>query len=127
MHLKNIKIVDSFNVTGLGKVLVTDLDYDAEHHRFSKGDTFRVEDKIYEILSVEALLVSKRGSAKGDVVSFIAKEISNKELFLKLNKPKHDPSTMKDVEWRVRNRWWLKLWKRIQLFFLVLIDKFKRK
>lgn len=127
MHLKKIKIVDSFSVTGRGKVLVTDLDYDKECHRFSKGDTFRVEDKIYEILSVEALLVSKRGSSKGDVVSFIVKEISNKELFLKLNKPKHDPSTMKSVDWRIRNRWWLKSWQRIQLFFLVLIDKFKIK
>ena len=122
MHLKNIKIVNSFNITGRGKALVTDLNYDKECHRFAKGDTLRVEDKIYEIISVEAIL--KTGGQ--EFVSFISKEITNKELFIKVYDPKYDPSTMKQVRWRVRNRWWIRPWQRIQIFCLVWIDKIKK-
>lgn len=47
----------------------------------------------------------------------------NKEKFLKLV-DRHDPSTMKDVQWRIRNRWWLRPYQSVALFFLVLKDKF---
>jgi len=117
MHLKDIKIVDSFNITGRGKVLVTDLDYDKECHRFAKGDTFRIDDKIYEILSVEAIL--KTGGR--EFVSFMVKEISNKDLFSKAYRTKYDPTTMNTVRWRIRNRWWIRPWQRIQLFYLANI------
>lgn len=82
MHLKDINIVDSFNVTGKGKALVTDLNYDSEYHRFKKGDTLRYDDKIYEILSIEAILAV----GHKEYITFITKEITIGALFDKKNK-----------------------------------------
>lgn len=122
MHLKDVKIVHTFNITGRGKALVTDLDFDKEAHRFFKGDTLRVEDKIYEIISVEAIL---QVGGK-EFVAFIAKEISNKELFMKL--VSKDKSTwMEEAKWRQRNWWWLTPWKRIQVKWYCNIKPFFQK
>jgi hypothetical protein len=76
MHLKTINITDSFSITNRGTVLTTDLDYDTEHHHFNQGDTFDYDDKIYEILSIEALL-KVDGYIRRDVISFIVKETKN--------------------------------------------------
>jgi hypothetical protein len=47
----------------------------------------------------------------------------NKENFLKLVS-EHDPSTLKKVKWRIRNRWWIRPLQKIQIKLLILKDKF---
>ncbi|HWY35319.1 MAG TPA: hypothetical protein VNX68_11790 [Nitrosopumilaceae archaeon] len=70
MLLKDIIIVESFNVTGRGIALVTKLNYDKEHRKFNKGDTIEYQNKIHKVLSVEALLI-KKGETSEDVVALI--------------------------------------------------------
>lgn len=122
MHLKNVKIIDSFNLTGRGKVMVTDLSYDENCCNFSKGDTFRFEDKIYEIISSEAILSIDRT----ENVALIVKEISNKQLFSKLVSDRKS-TWMEDAKWRKKNRWWLGPWKRIQIKWYCVIKPFFEK
>jgi len=101
MHLKNINIVSSFNITGRGKALVTDLDYDLNCNRFKKGDTLRHDDKIYEILSVEVIL----SIGPQEHVAFLTKEITIGDLIDK--KKKQQPTLVKDISWweRVKIKW----------------------
>lgn len=122
MYIKNIKIVSSFIVTGRGRAFVTTLDFDMHKNDFNKGDNFRYEDKIYEIQSIEAIL-SRENDISKDYVAFLAKEISPKELFIKTFQPVHDPSFLEELEWRKRNRWWLRPWQRIQIRYYFLKDK----
>jgi hypothetical protein len=122
MHHKKLKIVDSFNITNRGRVIVTDLIFDEHISNFSKGDTFRREDKILEIISVEAILKIEDGNYI-DYLSFIVKEISAKELFVKEFKPRHDASVMKDIERRIKYRWFIRRKQKFILRFLVLRDK----
>ena len=77
MYINENIIVNSFELTGKGTVLVTNLDYDRESYRFTKGDTIKYSDKLYEILSVEASLMAE-GNIKKDVVAFIVREVLKK-------------------------------------------------
>lgn len=122
MHLKDVKIVDSFNITGRGKALVTDLNFDTDAHRFNIGDTLRYEDKIYEVVAIESVL--KKGGQ--DFVAFIVKEITIKELFSKIVSKEPSP-WLKQAKWRHRNRWWLTPWKRIQIKWYCVIKPFFKK
>lgn len=83
MHIKDIKITSSFNIANRGRGFITNLDYDLNCHKFHKGDTFRKDDKIYEVLSVEAANC-KSGEKMMDFLSFIAKEITPTEFFTKV-------------------------------------------
>lgn len=125
MHIKNIKIISSFIITGRGRAFQTNLDFDVNRDKFNKGDTFRYQDKVYEINSVEAMLIMSDDKSRRDVVAFIAKEITPKEMFIKTFKPEHDPTFLKEVEWRIRNRWWLRHWQRIQIRYYIAKDKIK--
>lgn len=109
MHLRDIKIIDSFVISKRGMTLVTELDYDMENHRFNTGDTLRYEDRIFEITSVQAILKKTDGKFR-DYVAFIVKEITVKEL---LNKNARQKKTV----WIKKNRWWLRIWQFIKLKF----------
>lgn len=122
MYIKNIKIVSSFIIAGRGRAFETTLDFDMHKNNYNQGDNFRYQDKLYEIQSVQALYKRIDGVNK-DVLCFIAKEISPKELFIKTFQPTHDPTFLKEIEWRVRNNWWLRHWKMIQIRFYFLKDK----
>ena len=77
MYIKDIKIVDSFHITGRGQAFVTDLDYDEHNCDFCKDDTFVYEGKKYDILSVVACLKAYKNSHK-DFITFIARESMKK-------------------------------------------------
>ena len=47
---------------------------------------------------------------------------ANKERFLALV-DRHDPTFMKEVEWRIRNRWWRRPLFNIQIKYYILKDK----
>jgi len=47
---------------------------------------------------------------------------TNKERFLSLVS-KEEPDTLKRNKWRIKNRWWLRHYQRIDLWFLVTKDK----
>ncbi len=78
MHITNVKITYCANITGRGIALFTDLDYDAEHHRFNKGDTIDFKDKVYEIIGVNAAY--RGGKVKRDFVALLSKEIEDKKI-----------------------------------------------
>lgn len=122
MHLKDVEIVDSFILTGRGKTLVTNLDFDAECHRFNMGDTLIYENKIYEIVAIEALL-RVRKNERGDVIALVVKEITMKQLFSKVVS-KEKSTWIKEAKWRQRNWWWLWPWKRIQIKWYCYIKPF---
>ena len=121
MHLKDIHIIDSFNITGRGKMLATDLDFDSNFCYFNKGDTLRYDDKIYEVIGIEALL--KAGGK--EFIAFVVKEISIKDLFNKHATKQSD--WIRKAKWRQRNWWWLLPWKRMQIYWLCNIKPFFKK
>lgn len=82
MHHKNLKITSLCNLHNRGKLAFTDIIYDSVFlSNFSPGDTFRHEDKVYKIKSVEAALTKKDGK-KIDVISFVCNPISTKEIWI---------------------------------------------
>lgn len=121
MYLKDVKITNSFFFPEKGRVFSTTIESYPEAYKISNGDTFRHEDKIFEILSVYSFS-DKKDDKVLETISFLVKEITTKELFLKLVS-KEPCDTMDSVRWRIRNRWWLRPWQRIQIKFLVLKDK----
>lgn len=120
MHIKGIKIVNSFIINGRGRVYVTNLYFDNHAINFKTGDTFRWGDKILEIKSVEAILKAD-GENRSDYVAFIAKELTPKEFLVKI--AVKDTSTMKDVRRRIKYRFFIRIWQNIVLKFLVIRDK----
>ena len=129
MHIQDIEIINSFNITGRGTALTTNLLFSfAEAEKFKSGDTIKYLDKIYEIISVESMYHGMNGKEDGliESIAFITKEIGNKELFMKLVTPGVS-NTMERMRWRKRNRWWIRPLQKIQIRYYLLIDKLKIK
>jgi len=83
MYHKDIVIEDSFNVTGHGKTLTTELDFNEHGHKFSYGDTLSHEGKLYEVTAIEAALKKVSEDKIQDFVAFLVKEITETEKFEK--------------------------------------------
>jgi hypothetical protein len=113
MHHKDLKIIENFKITGRGVVLVTELEGLHEGQKINIGDTVRYGQKTWEIKGVEGM----RTSSINPRVGLLVQEISQKEIFCKLV-TKEDSSLKKDIRWRVRNRWWIKIVQKVQLLLL---------
>lgn len=122
MHHQKLNILDNFNITGRGMILVSNLEGLEENQKVNPGDTVRYAHKTYEITAIE-MFTTKKSDVK---VGLVVKEISNKELFCKLVSKEDSSKTMEAIKWRIRNRWWLRPWKKIQLYFIVFKEKFKK-
>lgn len=93
MHHKNLKITSIHNVHNRGKAAMTDILYDSDFlANFEPGDTFRYEDKVYKIKSVEAALTIKNDK-RVDVIAFICNPITTKELW-ETNKNKQNKENL---------------------------------
>lgn len=79
MHLQDIVISQSFNITGRGKALVTTLVFDEHHRKFNFGDTLYYENKLYEVIGIEALLKKTDENNRQDFLSFMVREITETE------------------------------------------------
>lgn len=113
MHLKDLQITGTFSLTGRGKTFITNLDFDEHEWKFMVGDTFRYGDKIYEIKNVAAILKSISNTEKKDMVAFVVREISTKEL-------------LKKIAASNRRKKLNVLWRKIRVEFYTLKIKLKK-
>ena len=114
MHHKDLKIIENFNIVGRGVVLVTEFEGISPDQTINIGDTLRYGQKTWEITAIEGM----RTSSTNARVGLLVKEITQKELFCKLVTKEKRPTRMDNVRWRIRNRWWIRIVQKIQLFLL---------
>lgn len=67
------KVIDKFNITGRGPVLITDVEFDSKRNIFKENDEVDYESKKYIIVSVDAVLKSDK-KGRMDYAALLVKE-----------------------------------------------------
>jgi hypothetical protein len=110
MHHKDLKIADTFKIQDEFILMV---EMDTPKLIVNVGDTLRYAQKVWEVTRTMGL-PSNPNSTR---FRLYVKEITQQELFCKLVSKEKSP-WLSQAKWRLRNRWWIRVVQKVQLFLL---------